>query len=130
MPDSSSLTQLPEWIAFTKAASAVTIDVNALRVINAADIDIDISGQGSSPGLAAAAEALLLARDFPQMRERLLAGGIANVTEERAAWHSALRAPAPTEEIAAERQRLNAFVRSEERRVGKGGGGRGARERS
>ncbi len=111
MPDSSSLTQLPEWIAFTKAASAVTIDVNALRVINAADIDIDISGQGSSPGLAAAAEALLLARDFPQMRERLLAGGIANVTEERAAWHSALRAPAPTEEIAAERQRLNAFVR-------------------
>src|SRR5690606_1438356 len=58
-----------------------------------------------------ATEALLAARQFDAMRDRLLSGGIANVTEERAAWHTALRTPAPIDEVAAERQRLNEFVR-------------------
>src|SRR5690606_40772420 len=35
-----------------------------------------------------------------------------NPTENRAAWHTALRAPAPTPEITAERERLNDFIRT------------------
>ncbi len=108
---SCALTSLPEWTAFHEAASKSTIHTGTLRIIHAAGIDLDISGQADSPALAAAAQALLDARDFPQMRKRLLSGGIANITENRAAWHTALRAPAPIKEVAAERQRLNAFVR-------------------
>jgi glucose-6-phosphate isomerase len=40
-----------------------------------------------------------------------LSGQIANTTENRAAWHTALRAPAPVAEVAAERQRMNEFIR-------------------
>lgn len=109
--ESQLLQDLPEWAAFQQAATQASIHVRDLRIINAAGIDVDISGQGSSSALAEATESLLAARDFPAMRERLLTGGIANVTEDRAAWHSALRAPAPIDEIAAERQRLNEFVR-------------------
>src|SRR3546814_6806364 len=36
---------------------------------------------------------------------------MASSTEGRAAWHTALRAPAPSDEGATERQRLNDFVR-------------------
>src|SRR3546814_18295765 len=36
---------------------------------------------------------------------------MASSTEGRAAWHTALRAPAPNDEVATERQRLNDFVR-------------------
>jgi glucose-6-phosphate isomerase len=110
-PEFPNLTDLPEWAAFEKAAAESRIHVHSLRVLNAAGIDLDISGQNSSPALTQAGEALLAARNFPQMRERLLSGGIANVTEERAAWHTALRTPAPIDEVAAERQRLNEFVR-------------------
>ncbi|MDS1139982.1 glucose-6-phosphate isomerase [Pusillimonas sp. SM2304] len=108
---SCALTSLPEWAAFEAAAKQSPIHVHDLRIIHAAGIDLDISGQGSSPALSDAAQALLDARGFAPMRERLLSGGIANVTEARAAWHTALRAPAPIKEVAAERQRLNAFVR-------------------
>src|SRR3546814_2347876 len=102
---------MPEWAAFEKAASSSSIHVHSLRVLNAAGIDLDISGQSSSHELTQAGEALLAARNFSQLRERLLSGGIANSTEERAAWHTALRAPAPIDEVATERQRLNDFVR-------------------
>ncbi|AEC21695.1 glucose-6-phosphate isomerase [Pusillimonas sp. T7-7] len=108
---SCALTSLPEWAAFEAAARKAPIQANELRLIQAAGIDLDISGQANSPALTDAAQALLNARDFTQMRERLLTGGIVNITENRAAWHTALRAPAPNQEIAAERQRLNAFVR-------------------
>src|SRR3546814_21035543 len=86
---------MPEWAAFEKAASSSSIHVHSLRVLNAAGIDLDISGQSSSHELTQAGEALLAARNFSQLRERLLSGGIANSTEERAAWHTALRAPDP-----------------------------------
>lgn len=110
-PHILALASLPEWAAFESAAKAAPIHVNSLRLINAAGIDLDISGQSSSPALEEATEALLAARQFDAMRDRLLSGGIANVTEERAAWHTALRTPAPIDEVAAERQRLNEFVR-------------------
>ncbi|MCC2596163.1 glucose-6-phosphate isomerase [Pusillimonas sp. MFBS29] len=105
------LSNMPEWVAFKDAARTSSVNVQNLRLIQVAGIDLDISGQVSSPQLTEAARALLAARDFPAMRERLLSGGIANTTEERAAWHTALRAPAAIKEVAQERQRLNAFVR-------------------
>ncbi|NYT58684.1 glucose-6-phosphate isomerase [Alcaligenaceae bacterium] len=108
---SCALSNLPEWLAFKDAASKSSVNVQNLRLIQIAGIDLDISGQVSSPALTEAGQALLAARDFTAMRERLLSGGIANTTEERAAWHTALRAPAPIKEVAIERQRLNAFVR-------------------
>lgn len=111
LPESRALEGLPEWDAFKQAAAHATIDARSLRVINAAGLYLDISGQNASPALTAAAEKLLQARRFEEMRETLLSGGIANVTEDRAAWHTTLRTPAPVEEVAAERKRLNDFVR-------------------
>lgn len=114
LPDSQAsraLSDMPEWTAFEQAATRSPIHAQTVRIINAAGIDVDLSGQASSPALVEATEALLAARGFPQMREQLFSGGIANLTERRAAWHTALRAPAPIEVIAAERQRLNEFVR-------------------
>lgn len=111
LPDTATLTDLPEWTAFETAARYSPIHVHSLRLINAAGIDLDISGQGSSPELVQATERLLAARQFDTLRQRLLSGDIANTTEERAAWHTALRVPAPIDEVAAERLRLNDFVR-------------------
>lgn len=105
-----SLSDLPEWVQFEQAARAARIDPSRLRVINAAGIDLDTSGQHASAELTDAAEALLAARNFDETRKQLLEGGIVNLTEERAAWHSALRAPATVPEVAAERQRLIEFI--------------------
>src|SRR5690606_25716360 len=82
-----------------------------LRILHAAGINLDISGQVYSTELAQAGEALLAERHFAAMRDTLLNGGVANATEARAAWHTALRAPAPPKDVAQERQRLNNFVR-------------------
>ncbi len=106
----ADLTSLPEWSAFEQAARSAKVDTSRLAVINAAGIDLDISGQHASPALTEAGIALLQARDFDEQRRRLLDGEIVNVTEGRAAWHTALRAPAPKPEIAAERQRLFEFI--------------------
>lgn len=104
------LTALPEWAEFEHAARNAKIDPSRLAVINSAGIDLDISGQYASPALEQAGAALLEARDFNAQRDLLLEGGIVNVTEDRAAWHTALRAPAAQPEIAAERQRLFEFI--------------------
>lgn len=106
-----ALSQLAEWSEFSRAARAATINSSALRIINAAGIALDISAQRSSRDLSNSAAALLHARQFSLMRERLLDGEEANPTEGRAAWHTALRAPAPADAIGAERERANAFVR-------------------
>lgn len=110
-PEIPPLSALPQWEAFKEAATGAPIHVDELHIIEAAGIALDISGQASSPALTQAGEALLAARNFDAMRDRLFSGGIANPTEGRAAWHTALRAPAPMNEVAAERQRLNEFVR-------------------
>lgn len=106
----AGLIGLAEWHDFESAARSASIDSTRLAVINAAGIDLDISGQYASPELREAGERLLAARDFDAARKRLLEGDIVNVTEERAAWHTALRAPAASPEVAAERQRLIEFV--------------------
>lgn len=106
-----ALDQLPEWAAFKTAAHDASIQTASLRVIDAAGIALDISGQVTSPALTDATHALLQARQLDQARRRLLDGDISNITENRAAWHTQLRASAPTDDITIERERMNAFVR-------------------
>lgn len=103
---------LPEWTAFVQAARAASIDPSRLAIINAAGIELDVSGQFASPELQEASAALLEARGFEEARRRLLDGGIVNPTENRAAWHTVLRAPAAQPEVVAERQRLIEFIRN------------------
>lgn len=107
-----ALEQLAEWSEFSRIARSTPLSSNTLRIINAAGVAVDLTAQRSSPALHHATAQLLQARQFDVLREQLLQGDIVNVTEARAAWHSALRAPAPTsQEITTERQRANAFVR-------------------
>ncbi len=59
LPTADALSDLPEWSAFDNAARNSPIHIDGLRLIQAAGISLDISGQGSSPELDAAAQALL-----------------------------------------------------------------------
>jgi glucose-6-phosphate isomerase len=111
LPTSDPLAELPEWADFSAAARDASVGGPTLRIIDAAGLFVDVSAQRQSPELDACIDRLLQERRLPQMRDTLLSGGEANVTEERAAWHTALRAAAPIEEVAAERERMNAFVR-------------------
>lgn len=106
----AGLAGLPEWVAFEAAARTARIDPARLSVINAAGIELDLSGQHASAALQEAAENLLSARNFEEVRRKLLEGAVVNPTEDRAAWHTALRAPAPVSEIVAERQRILEFI--------------------
>lgn len=106
-----ALADLPQWAEFSRAASNADIRTDKLRCLKAAGLELDISGQRHSPQLTEATHALLQARDFDAHRRTLLTGGLANVTEQRAAWHNALRQPAPHAAITTERQRLIEFVR-------------------
>jgi len=111
LTDHAALSEMPEWTAFSHAARNASTRSKALRIINAAGIDLDLSGQTYSPELAEATKALLEARQFGARRDMLLSGGIVNETEGRAAWHTALREAAPEPDIAAERERMNNFIR-------------------
>lgn len=104
------LTALEEWAEFERAARSASIDPGRLSVISAAGLELDTSGQYASPDLQAAGAALLAARDFEGQRKLLLEGGVVNPTEDRAAWHTALRAPAALPDVASERQRLIEFI--------------------
>lgn len=106
-----SLTSLPAWSDFSTAAQQADPLRNDLRLIEAAGLTIDLSGQRYDAALGQAGAELLAQRQFEQQRAILLSGGIANLTENRAAWHNMLRQPAAIPEVMAERERLNAFVR-------------------
>lgn len=88
--------------------------MDVLRIVQAAELDVDLSTQRHSPALAKASEALLTQQGFEQARKDLFEGGLANWTENRAAWHTALRAPQPpaavAETIRAEQARLANFI--------------------
>jgi len=102
---------MPEWADFAQAATSARIDTTALRLVPAAGITLDFSAQRYSPELAQAGAALLRARHFEALRENLLTGQVANLTEGRPAWHTALRVPAPMAEVAQERDRMLEFIR-------------------
>ena len=105
------LDELPQWQHFYQQAQQATTHPGQLRLLQAASITLDLSGQRHSSGLEQATHDLLQARGLAQWQEGLLAGAPVNVTENRAAWHTMLRAPAPIAEVVQERERINAFVR-------------------
>jgi len=106
------VTQLPEWQPFKHAARAACMATDRTRILDAAGLRVDLSAQHHSDALSHAGGALLQARQFSTMRERLLQGAVVNPTEGRAAWHTALRASAPVADIATERQRMQEFIRN------------------
>lgn len=110
----SSLSNSPAWQQFSLAVLNSPSKPDALRVMTAADLEIDLTMQRSSAALTEAAQALLTQQGFEQYRRELFDGATINWTENRAAWHTALRAINPPEPVAeaitTERLRLTRFV--------------------
>ena len=110
----SALSKTPAWLEFSRAVHEAILKPDALRVIHAADIDIDLSTQLHCADLTRAGEALLQQQDFDGLRNGLFEGAHINWTEDRAAWHTALRAPEPPAAVSAvikqQRTRLANFV--------------------
>ncbi len=110
----SSLSKSQGWQDFCAAVESTPVNADALRIIQAADLDIDLSTQRHSPLMAEAAQALLVQQGFVEARRQLFEGGHINWTEDRAAWHTALRAENPPAGVAVaiktQRTRLTNFV--------------------
>lgn len=108
------LAETQAWKAFARAARSADRHASALRVVSAPYVQIDLSAQAQSPELAGAGERLLEACGFEAARDRLLDGGLANCTEHRAAWHTALRgddaSASVADQVRTERERVRAFV--------------------
>lgn len=102
--------QTPVWRDFAAAAQTANSSAEEVRVIDAAGLKVDVSAQRLSPELDRAAEALLQYRGLAAARKALFTGGHVNGTEQRAAWHTILRDPAPPPAVAVERERVRAFV--------------------
>ncbi|RBL83173.1 glucose-6-phosphate isomerase [Streptomyces cavourensis] len=104
------LRRLPEWQQFGQAVQGASFCTDTLHLIQAGSLTVDLSAQVTSPDCRAAATALLEARGFERARAALLVGDRINQTEDRAAWHTMLRDPAPIEDVARQHQRVRAFV--------------------
>jgi len=109
-----SLSNSSAWKLFSEAVLNSPSKPAELRVISAADLAVDLSTQRSSAALTQAAHALLEQQGFDALRKELFEGVAINWTENRAAWHTALRAAKPPAPVAgviqAERTRLAKFV--------------------
>jgi glucose-6-phosphate isomerase len=109
-----SLSSSPVWHAFSEAVKLADNRQQALRMIEAAGLTVDLSTQRSSEAMQNAAAALLNFRNFDHARQQLFEGGAVNWTENRPALHTALRAPQPPAQIAdlvlKERARMQNFV--------------------
>lgn len=103
------------WRQFVVSAQHADLSASSLRIVEAPHVSVDLSAQAQSPALLAAGEALLADRGFVAARARLLEGGLANCTEARPAWHTALRSSDASLRVAAdvatERERVRNFVR-------------------
>lgn len=110
----TALSNRPSWKFFCETANASPLSTNVVRVIHAGDIDVDLSSQRHSPALTQASVQLLNEQGFEQARQDLFEGGIVNWTENRPAWHTALRAKNPPENVAQaiqqEKARLANFI--------------------
>jgi glucose-6-phosphate isomerase len=109
-PVQAAVANLPQWQAFSHAVLAAPVPQDSVRLIEAAGITLDCSAQHYSAELEQASQALLAACELDQRRNALLSGGIANITESRAAWHTQLRSNTPIPEVARERERVRAFI--------------------
>jgi len=110
----SALSKTPAWLDFVQAASSSPITLDALRIVHAAELDVDLSAQRHSVALTKACAALLEQQGFETARNMLFEGGNSNWTENRPAWHTALRAKHPPASVAVaiqtEQARLAHFV--------------------
>lgn len=110
----TALSNRPVWKTFCEAARSSPLSSVDVRVIHAADIDVDLSTQRHSPALTDASTELLAQQGFEQARRDLFEGGIVNWTENRPAWHTALRAKSPpaavAQDIQLEQARLASFI--------------------
>ncbi|AIL32077.1 glucose-6-phosphate isomerase [Basilea psittacipulmonis] len=105
------LQDLPAWQHYSDAIIQARPTSSELRVFSTAGLYVDMTGQRYNSTISKAIKELLKARNFDQKRDILLNGGMANITEKRAAWHTALRKHMPpTTEIAKERSRAIDFV--------------------
>jgi glucose-6-phosphate isomerase len=108
------LNEKSAWQTFRQAVESARPDAGALRLIDAADLQVDLSTQRDSPDLRASAQALLDCVGFDAKRQSLFDGGLVNQTEGRPALHTALRGSyAPVEinqQIQKELLRMKAFV--------------------
>lgn len=82
-----------------------------VRIIEAGGLHVDLTGQVYSDEVGIRIRDLLEVRQFNTQRAALMNGDPINTTEERAAWHTQLRTPRPTAEVAEERKRALEFVR-------------------
>lgn len=96
----TALSDSPAWKQFFDAAQASPLTSDVLRIVRAADIDVDLSTQRHSAELSKAATELLAQQGFDDARRDLFEGGIVNWTEDRPAWHTALRAKQPPQAVA------------------------------
>ncbi len=105
------LTALSQWQDYVNAINKAARVAPTPRIVEAAGMHIDLTAQTYSPAVQQTASALLQARHFSEARQALFDGKPVNTTENRAAWHTELRAPRPSEEVAEERKRALEFVR-------------------
>lgn len=110
----SSLKQTSAWQGFSQAIEQSPSHHDGLHLIQAGPLEIDLSTQRHSPAINKASEALLAQQGFKQARRDLFEGGHVNWTEDRAAWHTALRAANPPAQVAKPvldvLQKLSSFV--------------------
>ena len=110
----SKLSESPAWLAFSSAVQNSPLAADSLRILSAVDLEVDLSTQRHSLVLEQASVALLAQQGFTEARKALFAGDAINWTEDRAAWHTALRAERPPAKVASaikvEHQRLANFV--------------------
>ncbi|UOD50774.1 glucose-6-phosphate isomerase [Orrella daihaiensis] len=104
----------PAWQAFSDAVQAAHADPEQLRLIEAGQLTVDLSAQRDSQTLRDAAIELLSVAGFEQARHALFEGGIANLSENRPALHTALRSSHAPESvrslITAQLERMKRFV--------------------
>jgi len=108
------LTEQAARLRNTRLASLFAADPNraAALTLKAPNLTLDLSKQRIDAPLLAAFADLAKAADFEGSRARFLGGERVNFTENRAAQHAALRAPAPNAEMAEARARTAAFARN------------------
>ncbi|WP_193089814.1 glucose-6-phosphate isomerase [Advenella sp. FME57] len=105
------LTTLPEWQEYVDAIQRAPRTSPTVRIIEAGGLHLDLTGQVYSDEVAIHIEKLLEVRQLSARRAALIDGHPVNTTEGRAAWHTQLRTPRPTVEVAEERKRALEFVR-------------------
>lgn len=104
----------PVWLAFCDAVRQAPCSPDSLRLIETADLTVDLSTQRDSEHLRACSLSLLESVGFESTRRALFEGGIVNQTEQRPALHTALRGSFAPPDIARlvrfELGRMKAFV--------------------